>query len=484
MLSDARDFQILLSDISLLLTAYARKYPMPSALTRSQLEDLSSHLSRLQETHSKSDLERYDQYLCNEHDIGIEAENNVYLAIDEMLDFLGRDTEHPHDEDNSASAAPEHNISTKPSEGMEKAPSRSEVQRCPTTTTGACPVAFASTEVTNTTGTRHGERKTFLKKPRSARIGERKRNVAHMSTAYIGQSHAISRADVSTVLKLVSSPPEIDPWSIYSEFKRHDVRCGTGFDHNRLYLLTKLFYAIGSPDAFSQLRDTSSILRTRTISLHQSSQDLNGTIAELDQLEASVHASSVLRRYHLVHLYSLRQKLQAQRGQNSKRLRPDREIGRTSGHTGSQILAKIMVEAYPDVKATRQSRTKGKDEYGRKLQTLKGRLLAGHRWSTLAHAFAPGILALMPTQGDYQVTNSDYEKLPAPAIDMLIQVLIHHRSSFLQQVSKAVSSIASSTFLQSPKYFFETQDRDMLKVEKYDSARLIELCSQDTMSGT
>ena len=82
------------------------------------------------------------------------------------------------------------------------------------------------------------------------------------------------------------------------------------------------------------------------------------------------------------------------------------------GRNDSLALADLLADAYPQLKPTRFRDTKGKDEYGKKLKTLKERLASGQKWSKLSEEFASGILALVPTQGEYHVSNREYVKRP------------------------------------------------------------------------
>ena len=78
-----------------------------------------------------------------------------------------------------------------------------------------------------------------------------------------------------------------------------------------------------------------------------------------------------------------------------------------------------------------------------------------------------------------------FERLPVDAVDALVQVLDEYRGDFLRQVSKSVSAYASS-FLKAGQYdgrfSFEDADAGLIRIEKYDSSSLIELC-KDSQPG-
>ena len=72
-----------------------------------------------------------------------------------------------------------------------------------------------------------------------------------------------------------------------------------------------------------------------------------------------------------------------------------------------------------------------------------------------------------------------FERLPVDAIDTLVKMLDEFRGDFLRQVSKSVSAYAAN-FLRGGQYdgrfSFEDADAGVIRVEKYDSSSLIELC--------
>ena len=128
-------------------------------------------------------------------------------------------------------------------------------------------------------------------------------------------------------------------------------------DQQKTFLLTRLFFAIASPDAFADLKDaccaTSS---TEDFTVPRSTESIDETVEALDRLDSKDFFNTVLRR----HLYALllerrieltenfqKQKLErATRRSTTRQLEPlDAGFGRGS----SVVLSQLMKEAYPNI---------------------------------------------------------------------------------------------------------------------------------------
>jgi hypothetical protein len=84
-------------------------------------------------------------------------------------------------------------------------------------------------------------------------------------------------------------------------------------DPGAMWLLTRLFFAIGSPTAFEQLRETCIFLRERQdLPNLQSTADLRQTLYALNRLDVHGSVASVLRRIYLASLKSHRKNLELQ----------------------------------------------------------------------------------------------------------------------------------------------------------------------------
>lgn len=77
--------------------------------------------------------------------------------------------------------------------------------------------------------------------------------------------------------------------------------------------------------------------------------------------------------------------------------------------SSSIALADMMAEAYPDLKPSEKRETASNAVYPRKYQSLKDRIHSGKNWNEMQQQLSPGILALVPTRGDYNIQNSEYD---------------------------------------------------------------------------
>ena len=216
------------------------------------------------------------------------------------------------------------------------------------------------------------------------------------------------RQHMLKVLEEVTSRPTIDGVAAYCSAVDLLRKNNAEYDDARILTLMRLFFATASPDAVCQLRDACQIIRRGSFEVTDPANNIFGTVEALDRLDASGHAVSIAKRFYLVALSARRFELRA-------------ELVKTSGaysteNTGDVIrcrndalaLTCLMAEAYPKLKPTRTRKTQGKDEYGMKHKLLKERLVSGQKWSKLSQAFTPGILALVPTRGEYHVSNREY----------------------------------------------------------------------------
>jgi hypothetical protein len=181
-------------------------------------------------------------------------------------------------------------------------------------------------------------------------------------------------------------------------------------DQEGIWLLTRLFFAIASPDAFYQLRDAcTSIRESDSPAVLQTNTSIAQTIQALDNLEIAVSTNSILRRYHLTRLVDYRNERETHhRSERPERaLRIAKDSSENYGRASSLALTDLMTQAYPKLKHHPRSRGRSEDEYQRRLKSLKNRISSGRNWYLMQQKFSPGILALVPTGGDYKIQNSE-----------------------------------------------------------------------------
>jgi len=195
------------------------------------------------------------------------------------------------------------------------------------------------------------------------------------------------------------------------------TRCGN-VDEGSLWLFARLFYAVASPDAFSQLRDACALVREGgEYTISQQTDTVGQTIKALDGLETAASTHAILRRYHLARLVEHRNDKEdniAQQGRRSIRAKSKDTPLEGSGHKDEQIegygrissmaLSSLMAEAYPELE--RPSRMQNASpEYKKRHKSLQNMLSAGRNWHLMQLHFSPGILALIPTGGETGVQN-------------------------------------------------------------------------------
>ena len=202
-------------------------------------------------------------------------------------------------------------------------------------------------------------------------------------------------------------------------------------------LLTRASFAIGSPDAFRQLQEALQHARNApTFACLPHSKDPALLISMLDKLDSNSSLTQILRRYFLVELLQYRidrerQRPPTKRQSKRKKLRKydlenidqilngahqDREAAARprSDFDGSKprqqradiwAISELMETLYPDllpsINGLQESRAK---ECHAKRQKLKSRLWCARNWYKLKEEFSLGILALVPSGGDFSVS--------------------------------------------------------------------------------
>jgi hypothetical protein len=183
-----------------------------------------------------------------------------------------------------------------------------------------------------------------------------------------------------------------------------------GQNEDLCWLLTRLFFAIASPDAFYRLRDACRSAREIGGSTIEPTNNVAQTIQALDNLEIAASANSILRRCHLTRLVKQRN----ERESYHKDHRPERALRRVKdssegyGRASSLALADLMAQAYPELKPGQRGRGTLGNEYQIQLRSLKNRLNSGRNWHLMQQRFLPRILALVPTGGDCEIHNYEY----------------------------------------------------------------------------
>jgi len=298
----------------------------------------------------------------------------------------------------------------------------------------------------------------------------------------------------------------IQPLSIYQGFAESCQDCGS----DDAWLLTRTFFAIASPDAFYQVREACvSVRQNDAPPWPRLGEDLPQTLRALDRLDTAASTASILRRYYLTSLTLRRE----EREEHHQHQRPNRvprilkygfqsstqtvkstETSEVYGRADSKALADLMSTAYPDLKPTRTNRAKEGDEYQTRLRSLKNRLRGARTWYMIQQKFPLGILALIPTGGDYEIKNSELvssmptiplaytnslERLPADSVSLLLDALEKHRGNFIREASELVTKHILQILLRedlSCKVMLEDRAGSSVKQEQFDSTALLDTC--------
>jgi hypothetical protein len=170
-------------------------------------------------------------------------------------------------------------------------------------------------------------------------------------------------------------------------------------DPDTLWLLTRLFFAIASQDAFVQLQAACVAMRnSASLVLLSSTNTVSANMQSLDRLDTSLAVTHIIKRFYLVRLVDYRVQLE-QNHRPRQTTHPRKAKGgreqQPRARAASQALFDMMAEAYPELK-------RGTDGYTKRLTTLKNRLSKGRNWHTLASRFDTAILALVPTEERFQ----------------------------------------------------------------------------------
>ena len=214
----------------------------------------------------------------------------------------------------------------------------------------------------------------------------------------------------SSYLRGIVSGAQVDPLTIHNMLQNQNLERDLGFEQARVLYLTKIFYAIGSPDVFGQLCDACSSVRQGVFQLADEPKGVDETMKALDRLEGTQHLAYISRRYLLSSLARKHRDLghltvTSDRPRRVKRNPPsDIDTNIRLQRADEVALAKLITETWPDLKVTP---ARSDSEYNRKKSSLRERLKAGRKWLMMVEKFDVGILALVPTHGDYDISNRE-----------------------------------------------------------------------------
>ncbi|KAL4789178.1 hypothetical protein BDV19DRAFT_395295 [Aspergillus venezuelensis] len=232
-------------------------------------------------------------------------------------------------------------------------------------------------------------------------------------------------------------------------------------------LLTRLFYAIGSPDALSQLRHAVRLSREQAMVIIpvSSTNDLATTVKALDHLDSMTTLSHVLRRYYLVRLLEYR-----------IRLEQDHVTAKQACHRPKRMLKYdcARVELIKSGSDCSSSSTRKQTE--RKREPVP-------KYRSKSQALADLMQMLYPNLKPAAAEGKDctVEKLPSDTVQMFLDYLQDHRGPFLRCVSQTLGTDIFSVLARTrtdgtPEYAFEKVEGDGIGDFLYDTNEFVGLC--------
>jgi hypothetical protein len=295
-------------------------------------------------------------------------------------------------------------------------------------------------------------------------------------------------------VKPLSNPLEESTYGRFSQTEIHKKLTTelAQSDEATIRLLTCLFFAVASPEAVAQLRQTYLLRWTSNSHLFPSGETICEVMAALDKTDDILISCSFIRRYHLVRLVEHRNTLvhhhTLKRAEAGTRTRND-SADKTQ-RVESLALKDLYQEAYNNNDPSNALQTK-----------LKNRLRLGGNWALLAKKFSIGILALLPTSKDTNLTNRQYvlfqhnslsadvsrvEMISERDFNAFLDILDLERGEFLRQMSTSVDNIYHDILSNrepGEHYHFEGADQDMIMRTSFDHESLLEYCAKTNTSG-
>jgi hypothetical protein len=207
----------------------------------------------------------------------------------------------------------------------------------------------------------------------------------------------------------------IEPRDFFGEL---NLAMGDNSTHDTL-VLTHLFFAIASPDAFCHLHEACEAATSGPPHLREgSAESVRDAMQALDRLDVNEHVTSIARRFYLAQLVEARQARQKKHlppaskpqiirlkyGHEKPRLfQPPTGVKKAA----SQALKDLMLEAYPELCQRQADIAETSTEYKKKYAVLRTRLTNGRNWHTLQQKFSRGILALVSLRNSPGITNHE-----------------------------------------------------------------------------
>ncbi|KAK4926161.1 hypothetical protein LTR49_006865 [Elasticomyces elasticus] len=224
-----------------------------------------------------------------------------------------------------------------------------------------------------------------------------------------------------------------------------EIRNQSKLDQGIAVLIQRSLYGFGHPKWFCLLKHACNVLRGQHGQRFPTS---DRSLTQSCRLVANVRDNDligrVLRRYGLADIVSYR------------------NTTRTSRRASPSTLKRMLRDACPELQTANEDSVEFQDG----LKILTQDLKDGRNWYALAQKFGPGILAVVPAQPDFGISNTGIEKMPEHACKILIDALEGHRGQSLRTMSQALSKMPDLLLRRDfgLRYKFESDEG----VESYD----------------
>jgi hypothetical protein len=256
----------------------------------------------------------------------------------------------------------------------------------------------------------------------------------------------------------LTKEPKLRPTLIYGRLM--DVCVGKGEKMRRLYRheiqnIVKVITAFGSTDAFIQLREILAMIRSNAALVPKNvalpnAKSAAAQLIMLDTIGSSNAWNALLQRYYLAKFSRKTEEEIATAMSASKTY-----MGLSQAATS--VYKTIMSSAYPGLKDNKDPSS----EYIRRVRALKRAIYYGKFWNAFVLEFGWGVLALFPTEGEYEVNNNHIHGMTEEVFQIAKKTLIEQKGAWLKGASQALSILVTNnleTAQSIPKYLLEVKE--------------------------
>ncbi|RFU74500.1 hypothetical protein TARUN_7738 [Trichoderma arundinaceum] len=336
-------------------------------------------------------------------------------------------------------------------------------------------------------------------------------NVSAQSPCRLPSSTPLAAEMTAQVIEKTYSPKVIKRLDIRVDLTMHNFFATElpSSSADKVDLLARLFFAIASPSALLQLCDAFDLARKAQYPFSRDNSTHLGALMEaLDSLDASSFAARILRRYYLVSLlkFRLEREKHHKTASQKQQKRPKRLLkydlqrlnllertgtaiisldsesnnnqkrGAKGKRADSQAIQDLVAIVHPEYNASKKSTI-----YQKTAAKLKSRLACARNWYQFSDTFSPGILALIPSGGEYRISIDQVEKLSASEISTFLAALEMNRGSFIKAASLSLGNRVANILNRQDtrtKFNFENVDASEVMSLVPDSPELLQMFSQ------